>query len=260
MAAPVPADDIQPQVAPGSGPSVSHKVDAAIQAAAELAAISVTNAYELQGALTRIRRGEKQAPVIWERAAGVLEFLSLAFPRHEETTLCGQVFTREPEGRGAHFDVYDSLLDPAYPWVAVFNLAGDSVVSVFPLPDQLARRYAREHPEATDDAYLKRRRLADEALADPSIRPEKGLLLAGYGLIIPQQQSGPKWVHDVVPISKERPGRFVKFAAARDGRIHELYERGYAGIESLLKQALLHAPTEGAGNSENQRRRRCNLD
>jgi hypothetical protein len=100
--------------------------------------------------------------------------------------LYGQVFTREPKGRGAHFDVYDALLNPDYPWVALFNLAGEAVVSVFRLPDQLARRYALNYPVASEKAYVARRGMAKEALGDSSVHPDKGMLLPGCGLIIPQ--------------------------------------------------------------------------
>jgi hypothetical protein len=245
---------------PALAPSARKRVDDAIQASAAFTMMSAASEAEMLKALERIRRGEEQGPVIWELHTGFLEFLKSVFPRGENSRVYGQVFIREPKGRGAHFDVYDNLLHPNYPWVALFNLAGDAVVSVCRLPDQLAKRYALAHPEASDEAYAERRRIADEALADSSARPEKGMLLPGCGLIIPQQLSGPKWIHDVVPLREENPGRFVKFVVARERNASYLLDRGYAPIDGLLTHSLLNAPTEGSGDSEIRPRRRCNLD
>jgi hypothetical protein len=245
---------------PALAPSVRQQVDEAIQTAAEFMGMSVASEAELIRALGRIRRGEQQGPVIWEPHTGLLEFLRSAFPKVQESTLYGQVFIREPQGRGAHFDVYDDLLDVNYPWVALFNLAGEAVVTVCRLPPQLAERYARTHPDPSDEAYEERRRIADEALASSSVHREKGMLYAECGLIIPQQRSGPEWVHHVAPTHAENPGRFVKFAVVRDANAGYLRDRGYTPLDGLLRRALLNAPTEGSGDSEIRPRRRCNLD
>jgi len=86
------------------------------------------------------------------------------------------------------------------------------------------------------------------------------MLLPGDGLIIPQQLSGPEWVHNVVPMRAQNPGRFVKFVVAREKNANFLLDRGYAPLDGLLRHALLNAPTEGSDDSENWPRRRCNLD
>jgi hypothetical protein len=235
-------------------------VDEAIQTAASFTLTSAGSEAEVFRALKRIRRGEaEQGPVIWELHTGLLAFLRSVFAEVQNSTLFGQVFTREPKGRGAHFDVYDDLLDADFPWVALFNLAGDAVVSVHRLPDSLAERYALAHPKASDEAYAERRRIADELLADSTVHPEKGILLSGCGLIIPQQRSGPDWVHNIVPLHEQNPGRFVKFAVV-EADSSPLRDRGYAPLDDLLRQALLHAPTESSGDSEIRPRRRCNLD
>jgi hypothetical protein len=174
--------------------------------------------------------------------------------------LYGQVFVREPQGRGAHFDVYDKFLDPQFPWVALFNLAGDATVSTIRLPDELAKHYALTHPEASDEAYTERRRLAKEALEQPNVHPEEGLLLAGNGLVIPQQSSGPEWVHHIVPMLPQCPGRFVKFLVSRYQADTHLLDRGYVPVNSLLRRALLALPVEDSGDAEIRPRRRCNLD
>lgn len=250
-----------PQVDMGNPtPSVRARVDEAIQEAAAFTLPSASNAAEVFEVLERLRQGNReQGPLIWDLTTGLLGFLTSVFPQVQISTLYGQVFTREPKGRGAHFDVYDNLLQADFPWVALFNLAGDAVVSVCRLPDHLAERYALAHPEASDEAYVERRRLAEEVFADSSIQPQKGILLAGRGLLIPQLRNGPEWIHSIVPLNEENPGRFVKFAVV-EGDGSPLQDRGYASLDELLRQALLHSPAEGVGESESRPRRHCNLD
>jgi hypothetical protein len=240
-------------------PPTPAGVDVAIAAAGAFTLAAAVSEPEVLRALVRIRRGdEKQGPLIWDLHAGLLAFLSSAFPQAPRSILYGQVFTREPMGRGAHFDVYDGLLHPEFPWVALFNLEGDAVVTVCRLPQAQAAAYERAYPEASDAAYAERRRVSDEVLADPAARPSKGYLLAGSGLIIPQLRGGADWIHNIVPVQAQSPGRFVKFAAlAGDGS--PLRDRGYALLDELLRHALSNAPAD-AGESEHQPRRRCNLD
>jgi hypothetical protein len=254
------AADQSPEVGGFITPATTSSVDEAIQAAEAFTVPSAASETEFLRALERIRQGDyEQGPVIWELHAGLLAFLRTAFPQAPYSILYGQVFTREPQGRGAHFDVYDKFLHKDFPWVALYNLAGDAIISTYSLPDWLATRYALAYPDASDRAYAERRRISDEALADPEVRPRKGFLLAGSGLIIPQQSTGPEWVHNVVPVHPEKPGRFVKFAAV-GADTSPLRGRGYDPLDDLLCNALLHAPSEGSGDSEIEPRRRCNLD
>jgi hypothetical protein len=241
-------------------PQPTPRVDEAIAAADAFTLPSAATEAEFLRVLERIRQGDhEQGPVIWDLNAGLLAFLASAFPRAPQSILYGQVFTREPKGRGAHFDIYDKLLHKDFPWVGLFNLAGDAVVSTCPLPDWLATRYALAYPEASDRAYAERRRISEEVLADPGVRLLKGYLLAGNGLIIPQQAAGHEWVHNVVPVHEENPGRFVKFAAVgRD--ISALLNRGYQQVDDLLRRALFQAANEGSGDSEIRPRQWCNVD
>ncbi len=170
--------------------------------------------------------------MIWDLHSGLLEFLRTVFPGARSSIVNGQVFRREPMGRGAHFDVYDELLHMHYPWVGLFNLAGDAVVTVCQLPDQIAKTYASAFRQASDDAYEERRRLADDALADSRVESRKGLLLPNCGLIIPQQLSGPDWIHKVVPTSEQNPGRFVKFAVVHEKSAGFLQYRGVGAIST----------------------------
>jgi hypothetical protein len=241
------------------GSSASDRVDAAMQAAKLFALQSAHSEVDVSRALERLRRGAEQGPIIWELYTGLLGFLKTVFPGIGNSRLYGQIFDREPKGRGAHFDVYDEFLHPDFPWVALFNLSGDAVVSVCRLPDSLGVRYSLAHPEATDEAYEARRRIAEEALTDPGAHPDKGHLFSECGLIIPQQRDGPDWIHNIVPMDERNPGRFAKFAVTKDDTRH-LYQRGYDLVNDLLRHALLLAPAPGSQASEGKPRRRCNLD
>jgi len=240
--------------------STGQKVDEAIQSVVDHRLEPLATEAELESALNRIREGQEQGPVIWGLQSGLLSFLDTVFPNYRSLHLYGQVFLREPKGRGAHYDVYDEVLHPEYPWVAVFNLDGDAVVTVARLSDEWSEHYASTHPVPTDAAYVERRRLADESLRRSNAQSEKGLLLRRSGLIIPQQRAGPDWIHDVVPIKEENPGRFVKFAVAKEQQAEFFTERGYDALGTLLTEALLSAPIMGSGILENLPRHRCNVD
>ena len=255
------AQHSSPGVADADEATAGQRVDAAILEYSAFTLPVPGSDAELARALVRIRTGDDQPPVIWAARTGVLGFLSSVFRGCRPADLYGQVFLREPQGRGAHFDVYDDILHADYPWVALLNLAGDAVVTVCRLPEPLARRYEQEYPHPTDAAYAERRRISAGAIGAPDAHLEKGLLSQGSVLVIPQQMAGPDWVHHVVPLREDNPGRFVKFAVAAAGNQHLLEDRGYRPINDLLWQALLNAPVEGTGDSEiRPTHRRCNLD
>lgn len=231
---------------PTLAPELAQRVDAAIQAASEFTLTATANEAEVIKVLDRIRRGHDQGPVTWELRTGIVGFLNSVFPGGQGLPLYGQVFVREPRGRGAHFDIYDDHLHADFPWVALFNLAGDAVVSVCRLPESLAERYALAYPEPSVAASAERRRLADEAFAAGPVQPEKGMLLAGSGLIIPQQSYGPEWVHNVVPLHAQNPGRFIKLIVGREGSARHLERQGYSPVDALIAHALLNSPTKVA--------------
>lgn len=243
-------------------PAVTARIDAATRAVEELTLTPVTEESDLRNALKRIRRGADEGPIICELNAGLFGFLQAVFPDLPPSELYGQVFDREPSGHGAHFDVYDEYLHTDFPWVAIFNLAGHATVTTVRLPEALATSYARSHGEPSNEAYAERRRISEAALTVPAVHPDKGFLASGSGLIIPQQRKGPDWVHDVVPVLAQQPGRFVKFAAVEANKTRALSGRRYVSLDELLRKALNHLPLEEAENQEQQLRpsRHCDLD
>jgi len=251
-------------VTPQSPEELAARVDAAIRAADALTMESLVSREQLSERLSNLRVGSNPKVLLCELGGGILKFVSAAFPNRGERCVLAQHFSREPEGRGAHFDVYGELLEEEFPWVAVFNVVGDAEVSAFPLPENLARRYGQAHPMPSDDAFEARRILAAEALADPVVTVSKGALYRHSGLIIPQLKVGPHWVHQVVPLNPQSPGQFIKLLVpANDEGAHKLLaENGYAPLDGVLTAAL-HLASDACLSSNEalpKRRRRCNFD
>jgi hypothetical protein len=83
----------------------------------------------LSDRLAGLRRDRNAGGFRCELGSSVLGFGSAAFVGVATRDLYAQQVPRAPDGRGAHFDVYADLVDQSFPWGAVFNLAGDAVVS-----------------------------------------------------------------------------------------------------------------------------------
>jgi hypothetical protein len=251
-------------VTPQTPEKLAARIDAAISAAEALTMEPLKSREQLSERLSDLRLGSKPAVLSCELGGGILDFVSGAFPNRGERCVLAQHFSREPEGRGAHFDVYGELLDEEFPWVAVFNVVGDAEVSAFPLPKNLARRYEQAHCRPTDEAFEERRVLAAEALADTTVTLSKGALYRHGGLIIPQFRAGPHWVHQVIPLNPLESGQFIKLLIpATDERAHKLLaDNGYAPLDGLLTAALDLASDASLSSNEALpgRRRKCNFD
>jgi hypothetical protein len=240
-------------VMPQPSEELSERVDAAIRAADAMTMDVLTTGEQLSERLSVLRRRRSTEVVLCELGGGVLNFVAAAFPGLERRCVFAQHFRRETLGRGAHFDVYGELLDDEFPWVAVFNVAGDAEISAFPLPEILARRYRQEHSATSDEAFEARRRIATEALKDFPVHLSRGVLYRHRGLIIPQLKAGPHWVHHIVPVNPDTPGQFVKLLIPSndEGTVKQLGDKGYAPLDGVLTAALEALP---------EHRRRCNLD
>jgi hypothetical protein len=251
-------------VTPQPPEKLAARVHAAICAAEALKMEPLTSREQLSERLSDLRLGSNPTVLLCELGGGILDFVSAAFPNRGERCVLAQHFSREPEGRGAHFDVYGELLDEEFPWVAVFNVVGDAQVSAFSLPKSLARRYYQAHPRPTDEAFEARRILAAEALADTAVTLSKGALYRHGGLIIPQFKAGPHWVHQVVPLNPLKPGQFIKLLVpATDEGAHKLLaDNGYVPLDGLLTAALQLASDASLSSNEvlPERRRKCNFD
>ena len=162
-------------VTPQPSADVAARIDAAISAVDALNMEVLTTHQQLADHLRNLRRGRSTEVLLCEFGGGILDFIAAAFPNLGAHVVFAQHFSRDPRGRGAHFDVYGELLDEAFPWVAVFNIAGDAALSTFVLPQDLARRYLLEHPVPSDAAFEARRQVAAEALAR-GVHLSKGML------------------------------------------------------------------------------------
>jgi hypothetical protein len=247
---------------PGSE-RVEARVDAAIRAIDGPMMKPLTSSAQLGAPLAELRRGRSVDPVLCELGAGVLNFVSAAFPNLGARSIYAKHFFREPGGRGAHFDVYGKLLDKAFPWIGVYNISGYASLIACRLPDSLAGSYFREHPEPSDEAYEARRHVAADALAVPGIKPIKGILDRHSGLILPQLADGPYWVHDILPLRPDDPGQFVKLLIPKNSPDAgmRMSMNGYAPLDAVLT-ASLHLGSGGlhSSNEALPDRRHCNLD
>jgi hypothetical protein len=252
---------------PGQPPTPSGRVDplvdAAIRDVEALTMNPLTGRSQLAVRLAQLRRGHSVEIIVTDLRTGILDFVEAVFPDLGTRTLLAQTFTREPSGRGSHFDVYGDLLDEEFPWVAAFNIAGDAYVNAFELPGALARRYFAEHPGPSDEAYEGRRAIAGEALEDPRVTVGRGVLYRRRGLIIPQLKAGPHFVHNVMPMNAEEPGQFIKLLVPAGGARarKQLWDNGYDELDEILTRALDRRPNAPSSASDGfPKRRRCNLD
>ncbi|GAB3032063.1 hypothetical protein MBOU_12480 [Mycobacterium bourgelatii] len=126
--------------------------------------------------------------------------------------------TRIGFSRGPHFDLYQSMVHPAYPFVAILNLVGSATVESAVLHPALASYYFKHHPVPTENAYIARRLVSSLALEHPAAQVERNAVEPSVGMIIPQQNGALPVVHYVwppAPYGRESYGLFLKFIVPR---------------------------------------------
>jgi hypothetical protein len=214
-------------------------------------------------------------PVLVDIDGGLLHFVGAAFAGLGAVSLHAEKYDREPEGRGAHFDVYDDYLSVNYPWLAVYNLAGTSAVRATVLEHELELNYNRLFPEPNDAAYAARRNYAAIAFANPEAKIYQATLTPGMGMILMQHAGVQSIVHEVVPKNSAKPGSFMKLVNSRfdEQRVPIIESHGMKPLDEVLTQALIAAEqpvhtsapaTNAAARSgvltSRPPRRSCNLD
>lgn len=160
---------------------------------------------------------------------GVIKFAETIFPGISATDIQAEVYEREPEGRGAHFDVYDETLVEEFPYLGVFNLDGEVEVTAAELPDDLAKIYFERFPEPNDTAFKARRDFSSIALNLPDTKIYKGTMEAGSGMVLLQNKEGPHIIHNVVPRDPSLPGKFIKL----------VYTSGSPQFQDVLEKTAL---------------------
>jgi hypothetical protein len=186
-----------------------------------------------------------QAVALSELGSGLLNFASAAFPGAEVHQIYAKHYQREPQGRGAHFDVYGNTVHSDYPWLAVYNLSGKAAVSVAILPEDLAKSYNKRFPEPTEEAFGARRNYSSIALASEEVETYTGTLDKDTGMVILQRPGGPHVIHDVVPENPDNPGQFVKLARPADLQTAQdkIEQDGMVSLDELVtKMAREHKP------------------
>lgn len=183
-------------------------------------------------------------PAVAKLGGGVLRFAYAAFPGASNDEIYAFKIEREPEGRGAHFDVYETVNDKSFPCVGVYNIDGENDLTLAELPKNLADAYFETYPSSSDDAKEARRHFAAIALGSPTVSVYNGVLGPDMGLVLPQRREGPHIIHDIVPKNSLSPGSFVKlFVPSGDKKVlSEILEFGYEPLDDFMTAQLSAAP------------------
>lgn len=178
----------------------------------------IKDAPELSTYVKSLNQDDNAQAVLCELGGGLLKFAEAAFPDADNSDIYAQHNEREPEGRGAHFDVYGDYVKKEYQWIGIFNLAGKAAVSTLVLPPELASSYFVSFPEPDDNAFEARRHYSAIALMTPGAKILTGRFNPATGLVLPQRKHGPHIIHDVVPSDKDNPGKFVKLVVPSNSK------------------------------------------
>lgn len=111
--------------------------------------------------------------------------------------VCREV--RTGPDRGPHFDLYHPIVDPAFPFVAMFNVLGTATVVSTELDPELSAYYFKHYPlpGPSENGYAVRRLMGGIALRQPGMRIERQTLEVGQGLIFPQRGGALPVVYDL---------------------------------------------------------------
>lgn len=196
----------------------------------------ITNPRELRNEITELREGAETEVLLAKLGGDALKFAKATFSDAVSNgEVMAQKFDREPEGRGAHFDIYNERLSGTYPWIALYNLSGSNTLTAATLPNHLADQYFSQYPEPNEEAKVARRVFSRMALLSGDVETSTGELNSGMGLVLPQRKDGPHVIHNIVPNVPAHPGSFIKMvvpAAEKDAQ--DLAEVGYSELEQLL--------------------------
>jgi hypothetical protein len=202
-----------------------------------------TNPDQFRTQLAAIHESDGVHAVLSNLGGGMLRFAGLAFPEADPNDIYAQEFKREPSGRGAHFDIYNPLLNKDYPWLGVYNIAGTARMQTMVLPADLARTYDTAYPKPTGAALQARRHLAQFAITAPDASVFSGTLEPGMGFVLAQRPDGPHIVHDIVPVHQTSAGSFVKMIVPNTGRgrkkaVNMLTSEGYLPFDELVTKVF----------------------
>ncbi|MGC1177420.1 MAG: hypothetical protein WA843_05100 [Candidatus Saccharimonadales bacterium] len=175
---------------------------------------------------------------------GVLRFAEAVFAEQGNPgsmpEIYAEIHQRSAEGRGPHFDVYDSDFILDLPFVAVYNLAGRVSLKAALLPNDLHESYRTNFPELNEEAYKARREYSSIALRMPTTQIHTAILEPDMGIVIAQHRSETPIVHDVTPIDSTNPGSFIKLIApGTSAKAHEvLGKTRYKPLDEVMTTSL----------------------
>lgn len=194
---------------------------------------------DVHQALNGVVWEQKNEIVLLELDGGLTTFADVAFRGLGFSRILAKKVEREAEGRGPHFDVYDDLLHPEFPYIGLYNLTGPAHVTATALPKDMADAYRRDYPSHSEAAAEARRKFGFVALALAGNTMFTGNLKPRTGLILPQIIEEPL-VHEVLPYEPSNPGSFIKLVVANSkiGAAELLGDNDYISLDELLTQSV----------------------
>lgn len=183
----------------------------------------------------------KDSVVVSDIGGGLLKFVDAVFTGTHHGEIFAKHYIREPEGRGAHFDVYGDNLQENYPFLAVYNLIGRVSLKALKLPDDLAESYFKRFPEPNEGAFQARRDYSSIVLNSEPKDLCTADLDEGNGLVILQKPEGPHIIHDIAPKDPNNPGELVKLVCPDSSEIAKraVEADGMVPLDELVTSALI---------------------
>lgn len=204
----------------------------------QLKPISKTN---IGSSLEKLKKGSAE-PILVKAEGNFLAFAETIFSDEPRTEVFVKKEARELGGKGPHFDVYNTLglLDHEFPFVAVYNVAGNAVLRATVISQKLQEYYDTTYPEPNDVAHAARRDIARLAFKQPGATIFKGNLKPGTGLIIPQLSKGYHLAHDIVPDDPANPGSFIKMVKPdlTEEAYKTLDDTGYTSLDRFIEDQI----------------------
>jgi hypothetical protein len=185
-------------------------------------------------------RGQGPGIHIYEMGAGIIKFATKTFYKVDMQNIYAQVHNREASGKGAHFDVYEDLLDERQPWLGLYNFAGEVAVKATQLPADLCSSYTENFTEANEAAHAARREYSKIAMLQPTATIYEGSLSANSGLVILQKPDTSYVVHDIVPKNTSNPGRYAKLLVPNKrskNAVKAIVNEGFQPLDILLTES-----------------------
>lgn len=200
-----------------------------------------TSKANLGSAIEKLKKGSAE-PILLQGDRNLLAFAETIFSDESRAEISVKKETRNPNGKGAHFDVYNTLrlLDNEFPFVAIYNVTGNAVLRATVISQKLQEYYDATYPKPNDVAHAARRDIARLAFRQPDATIFNGNINPGTGLIIPQLIGGYHLAHEITPKDPANPGTFIKIVKpdSTEEAYKTLDDTGYTSLERFVENQI----------------------